>query len=271
MRATVTHKPIQEVLAAIQTLDLESVKFRLMDSEVGKGWTQEYVDRIEAAYKKYLTMLVKYQEHAEDILISKDVDEFWHTHILQTLKYADDCQRVFGTFIHHTPHVGSRETSLLKTREVLAAKTRTLYEEEFGSAQEAALAWFGVVGDAANETAINEQAALSSFESKTPGAAPSVAGIRADGAALSSYQIQAGRVALSSYEISTRDAALSSYAIGAEHAALSSYQIRAERAGLSSYAIDEQRAALSSYSGAHRAGIVGVASSAGKEFLEIGR
>ena len=94
------------MISAIQALNLESVKQRLMDEELGEGWTQEYADSIEAAYKTYLTMLVKHQEHAEDIMLAKDVDEFWHTHILQTMKYADDCQAVFGAFLHHNPHVG---------------------------------------------------------------------------------------------------------------------------------------------------------------------
>ena len=106
MQARLTTKPEQDVIAAIQALDLESVKSRAMDAELGEGWTREYADSIEIAYKNYLTMLVKYQDHAEDILLSEDVDEFWHTHILQTMKYADDCQRVFGNFLHHEPHVG---------------------------------------------------------------------------------------------------------------------------------------------------------------------
>src|SRR5205814_5578118 len=84
-----TTKPTAAVISAIQELDLESVKVRLMDPELGEGWTQNYADSIETAYKNYLAMLVKYQDDAEDIMLSEDVDEFWHTHILQTLKYAD--------------------------------------------------------------------------------------------------------------------------------------------------------------------------------------
>ena len=106
MQARVTAKPVTDVIAAIQALDLESVKVRAMDPELGEGWTREYADSIEAAYKNYLTMLVKFQDDAEDILLSEDVDEFWHTHILQTSKYARDCQTLFGQFLHHEPHVG---------------------------------------------------------------------------------------------------------------------------------------------------------------------
>src|SRR3712207_960540 len=92
-----TERPLVQIVAAIQSLDLESVKLRLMDPELGEGWTREYADSVEAAYKTYLTMVAKYQDDAEDIMLAKDVDEFWHTHILQTMKYTADCEKVFGT------------------------------------------------------------------------------------------------------------------------------------------------------------------------------
>ena len=32
-----------------------------------------------------------------------DVDEFWHQHILDTRKYRDDCENIFGHYMDHTP------------------------------------------------------------------------------------------------------------------------------------------------------------------------
>src|SRR5215213_3409132 len=139
----VTTKPTSEVLPAIQALDLESVKTRLMDPELGEGWTREYADSIEGAYKTFLSMVVKYPEHAEHIMLSKDVDEFWHTHILQTMKYADECEAVFGRFLHHAPHVGELTDADHEKRAVLTEKTRTLYQREFGSMENAETAWAG--------------------------------------------------------------------------------------------------------------------------------
>ena len=144
MQARVTARPEQEVIAAIHALDLESVKKRAMDPKLGEGWTRECADSIEIAYKTYLTMLVKYQEHAEDILLSEDVDEFWHTHILQTMKYAGDCEKVFGKFLHHEPHVGEVTAADHEKRAALAEKTRSLYEKEFGDAEKAGAAWSGI-------------------------------------------------------------------------------------------------------------------------------
>jgi hypothetical protein len=143
MQARVTERPQHEVIAAIQGLDLESVKLRVMDPELGEGWTRDYADSIEAAYKTYLTMLIKYQDDAEDILLSEDVDEFWHGHILHTRKYADDCQKIFGAFLHHNPQMGGRAAADPDRRALLGEKTRRLYEKEFGGEQAAYKAWAG--------------------------------------------------------------------------------------------------------------------------------
>jgi hypothetical protein len=177
-----TGKPTHEVVNAIRALDLDSVKARLMDPDLGEGWTQEYADSIEEAYKTYLTMLVKYQEHAEDIMLAKDVDEFWHTHILQTMKYADDCQAVFGTFLHHNPHVGKLSQADLDKRVEHAEKTRQFYEREFGT-QGADTAWAGNAISAGN-------AAVSSILIRPENAAVSSILIRAENAAVSSILIR---------------------------------------------------------------------------------
>lgn len=141
MQARLTTKPQQEVIVAIQGLDLESVKLRVMDPELGEGWTKEYADGIEVAYKNYLVMLTKYPDDIEDILISKDVDEFWHAHILHTKKYADDCQKIFGNFLHHDPQPRERSSAEIQRRSVLIEKTHHLYLQESRSRRNADAAY----------------------------------------------------------------------------------------------------------------------------------
>jgi hypothetical protein len=234
-----TTKPTHEVLAAIQALDLESVKVRMMDPELGEGWTREYADSIEVAFKHYLSMVVKYQDHAEDILLSEDVDEFWHTYILQTIKYADDCQAVFGTFLHHSPHIGKVTQADHDKRAALAEKTRELYQREFGSARNAEAAWAGQTNSAGNP-------AMSSVAIRSGNAAMSSVAIRAGNAAMSSVVIHPDKAAMSSIAIRAEDAAMSSVAIHPDNAAMSSIAIRAGNAGMSSVAIHPDNAAMSS-------------------------
>ena len=212
MLARLTTKPEQDVIAAIRALDLESVKLRVMDAELGEGWTREYADSIEAAYKTYLTMLVKYPDDAEDIMLSEDVDEFWHTHILQTTKYAKDCQQVFGNFLHHEPHVGEVTAEDHQKRTALAEKTRRIYEREFGSVEMSEVAWAGNVIRA-------EKAAYSSASIHPANAAYSSASIKAEKSAYSSASIRRQNAAYSSASIHTANAAYSSAAIAAQNAA----------------------------------------------------
>ena len=221
MQARLTTKPERDVIAAIQSLDLDAVKVRIMDAELGEGWTREYADSIEAAYKTYLTMLVKHPDDAEDIMLSEDVDEFWHTHILQTTKYANDCQNVFGNFLHHDPHIGERTAADLKKRAALAEKTRELYAREFGDAKDAA--WSGHAIKA-------EHAAYSNATIQPKSAAYSNATIRAANSAYSNATITPKNAAYSNATIRAENAAYSNATIRAENAAYSNATIRAEKA-----------------------------------------
>ena len=240
MQARLTTKPEHEVMAAIQALDLESVKSRVMDTELGEGWSREYADSIETAYKTYLTMLVKYPEDAEDILLSKDVDEFWHTHILQTRKYREDCEKTFGNFLHHEPHVGEVTAADHERRTAMADRTRRLYEREFGEPGCEA-AWAGrAIG--------REAAAFSSASMQPRDAAFSSASIRPHNAAFSSAGIQPQNAAFSSAGIRSQNAAFSSAAIGPELAAFSSAGIQPRNAAFSSASIRAENAAFSSVS-----------------------
>jgi hypothetical protein len=253
MQARLTTKPQHEVIAGIQALDLESVKLRMMDAELGEGWTRQYADSIAVAYKTYLTMLVKHPDDAEDILLSEDVDEFWHTHILQTRKYMQDCQNVFGNYLHHEPHVGEVTPADLEKRTVQAEKTRQLYEREFGGTRQSEMAWAGeaiqVKRAAYSSASIRADSAAYSSASILPGsAAYSSASIRAGSAAYSSASIRSGNAAYSSASIQSGNAAYSSASIRQEKAAYSSASIRAESAAYSSASIRPGNAAYSSAS-----------------------
>jgi hypothetical protein len=233
MQARITAKPVDDVISAIQALDLESVKVRAMDPELGEGWTREYADSIETGYKTYLTMLVKYPDHAEDILLSKDVDEFWHTHILQTMKYADDCESVFGQFLHHAPHVGEVTPAEHEHRARQAETTRALYEREFGSELGGAAAW---------------SPAPFSTDIAAGNAAMSAVSIGADRAAMSAVSISAGNAAMSAVSIRGENAAMSAVSIRADKAAMSAVSIRPDRAAMSAVSIRADNAAMSAVS-----------------------
>src|SRR5262245_28068934 len=134
---SISDRPLDQVTAAIHALDLDPIKFKLMDHEEGQGWSREHADRVELAYRRFLVLYATYPE--ETLAPSKDVDKFWHGHILDTLKYADDCDRVFGRFLHHFPYFGLRGAEDAANLARAAETTQGLYRRQFGDGFEGAV------------------------------------------------------------------------------------------------------------------------------------
>jgi len=134
-------RPVEQVLAAIDALDLACIKLKLMDAEEGHGWSREYADKMEIAYRRFLALMTKFPE--ETIAPTKDIDKFWHGHILDTLKYAEDCEKVFGYFLHHFPYFGMRGEEDAKSLQAAADKLHVLYEREFGESLREGAAFCG--------------------------------------------------------------------------------------------------------------------------------
>lgn len=120
------------MVEAIFALDLDPIKFKLMDKEEGYGWSRAQADRCELEYRRFLALLAKYPD--EVIAPSKEVDQFWHGHILDTMKYAEDCQNVFGYFLHHFPYFGLRDEEDVANLARAAKTMQRLYRQEFGAA-----------------------------------------------------------------------------------------------------------------------------------------
>ena len=53
-------------------------------------------------YRKFMTLMIL--DNAFE-MFSAEVDEVWHAHILLTRRYAEFCQAVRGSFIHHEPEM----------------------------------------------------------------------------------------------------------------------------------------------------------------------
>lgn len=89
--------------ASIARLDLSTIRTRLMHPHAGLGWSEARTRAAERAYREFLLFAKLLPQEAA--VPSADVDYFWHFHILDTHKYADDCERIFGYFLHHQPQV----------------------------------------------------------------------------------------------------------------------------------------------------------------------
>lgn len=122
---------MSEVRQTINELDLEPIMVKVMDKDEGYGWSLEFTKRVAEEYKRYLTLCLENPDFP--MVPSTFVDEFWHYHILDTQKYQEDCDQVFGYFLHHFPYFGMRGEQDAQNLKNAWADSCVLYEKRFGS------------------------------------------------------------------------------------------------------------------------------------------
>lgn len=59
------------------------------------------------------------------------MDIFWHYHILDTAKYAEDCNEIFGYFLHHYPYFGMNGKQDALNLNNAFEETQILYKDHF--------------------------------------------------------------------------------------------------------------------------------------------
>lgn len=127
-----------DLFNAVMQLDLEPIKMKLMHAASGEGWSLEKANAVEKEYRRFLCLMKMYPD--EDTAPLVDVDTFWHYHILDTMKYAADCEQAFGYFLHHYPYVGMRGEDDEQFRLDSGDRMRELYEATFGETYPGAVA-----------------------------------------------------------------------------------------------------------------------------------
>lgn len=121
---------LSELRNKIWKIDLEPIMVKLMDTKEGKGWDLETVQSAVEEYRRFLFLTVGFP----DVIVPTEfVDAVWHAHILDTMKYAKDCEENFGYFLHHFPYFGMRGEDDQKALQETFQATATLYEQQFGS------------------------------------------------------------------------------------------------------------------------------------------
>ena len=117
-------------LNVIAALDLNPIRVKLMHKESGEGWSLEQVNEVELEYRRFLHLLKLFPN--EPVSPRFDVDIFWHYHILDTMKYAADCEHIFGYFLHHNPYSGLGGKADEADHHRTGARTQELYKAAFG-------------------------------------------------------------------------------------------------------------------------------------------
>jgi hypothetical protein len=87
----------------LAVIDLTMIRLMLAKPEDGQRWAEHELDLGEQEYRRFLALHLMYPEMY--VVPCGLVDTVWHAHILDTQAYAADCEKLFGSFLHHFPSV----------------------------------------------------------------------------------------------------------------------------------------------------------------------
>ncbi|MBW4684794.1 MAG: glycine-rich domain-containing protein-like [Komarekiella atlantica HA4396-MV6] len=128
---SINNESKRALLLKFENLDLESIIIKLTHPQDVYKWSREKAEYAVSQYKKFLFLNALYPE--QELVPTKEIDNVWHVHILDTEKYRNDCQYLFGRFLDHYPYSGLRgqqdEKEHLKKFEL----SQTLFQELFPS------------------------------------------------------------------------------------------------------------------------------------------
>lgn len=96
----------------------------------GEGWSQHLINEVERQYRQFLKLSAL---PGPVVVPTKLIDVFWHAHILDTRKYAEDCDQIFGRFLHHFPYFGMRGEQDRENLQKSFLDTLRRVEEVFGA------------------------------------------------------------------------------------------------------------------------------------------
>lgn len=97
----------QKAFTKIDALDLAPIKWSLVTDKYGAPaeMTHDEADIAIEEYRMLLKLWTVY-EGVADVVMSRLIDEVWHTHILDTSKYTADMLEIFGSYKQHFPYFG---------------------------------------------------------------------------------------------------------------------------------------------------------------------
>ncbi len=94
-----------------------------------KDWTREQRERALDRYCKWLRL--KQKHLMARMAPTRDIDLFWHLHMLSPVAYHRDCMRLFGKLLDHNGGFGKGPGELPELQRVFT-QTATWWEEEYG-------------------------------------------------------------------------------------------------------------------------------------------
>ncbi len=129
---TVSDQQLRDIRCGLE--ELRDFHFRWIANKLASeryaAWPNHVCEAAERDYRRFLALSRALPTVA--LVPSFLVDEFWHLHILNTRRYAEDCGRFFGYLLHHLPAEvdASRDSRDQLLRQ--AYDSQQLWREVFG-------------------------------------------------------------------------------------------------------------------------------------------
>lgn len=125
---------LQESVKYIDEMDLDLIKDKLVSGDrlLCRQWTLLEAEIAIQYYKNFLFLNKKYAQKYSVLPPLLEVDEVWHHHIMDTRRYEQDCQKIFGYYFHHYPYFGTRSAEDKANLEMAFDVVQKLHEIEFG-------------------------------------------------------------------------------------------------------------------------------------------
>ena len=120
----------QAFLTALSSIDFGPIAYKLMNPEEGEPWSLLRATQAIEQYRRFLFLSKHYPNHR--IVPSREVDQVWHNHILDTAKYREDCDTLFGQFMDHWPYFGMKDDAEREELNNAFSDTQALMEAHFG-------------------------------------------------------------------------------------------------------------------------------------------
>lgn len=124
---------VRKFIGKVVHLDLQPIAYTLIHSNEEK-WNIQQTQQAISCYRMFLLLVYLYPN--SQLVPNQEIDRVWHFHILDTMKYAQDCEMLFGKFIHHFPYFGQRGKIDRDNLQTAFEQTQVLFQEHFGKSMD---------------------------------------------------------------------------------------------------------------------------------------
>jgi hypothetical protein len=120
---------IHNAVERVAEIDLSKINRKLQYDDPER-WSDRRIEEAEEAYRRFLVLNLLYPE--EQLAVNAVLDDYWHAHILDTARYAADCEHIFGSLLHHYPYFGLPGEEDEGQNVPAFGVTQRIWEETFG-------------------------------------------------------------------------------------------------------------------------------------------